>query len=1204
MRSLTDIRRSKLTLTAVYSLQTPAFVGRLDNQSDPLIGGGTIKAALRFWWRALKWGRLVKAYPEHDDRSPATLEATRLHELAMAEAKLFGHRALTDQEKDALIKRFGMTKDVVKTLGQGRFRVLVRPIGSKFQVLHPQEISAHARRYAHNEVMGYLGYGPFSGGKATRACLAPGQSFQVVLNFIDPPTAEVVAELKLALRLLGTFGGVGSRCRRGFGALALTVLDNTIDNDQPWTAPTTKGAYAAQVDAVFMAAAKGADLNLPPYTAMTELGSAVVVEASDQLLQALELAQPPTDWCEAMICIGRALKTYRKEGLGGAELTIPEHVIFGLPTRAVRTFNSSERRASPLLLHPHRLDDGWVCALLVLPAIFFPGPAGEHYAQRRSLRRVTGICRCHAQRQVWRHHRACTGLSGCCTDMTAWLLQVSIGPVDGFIDQSRRLRDLWSGSFLLSWLSGQAMAAALEQPPTIRLLAPSISKSDLDAGTAAIDPLLRAIWQARTSKQLVDPAPLFGSLVNRFDGVLETDHIDEAVMVGKHCQQAVQQAWARLSSVVFETFVSPAFAKADLGNNDIERIKGLWADQIDAHGHGFTSVMWALEDVPEWQPIEAVAAACTALDRRKLWRSDGPPVDAPDHPIERCRVLAGWPELSGAIQGPGGRTIRDRFWRAVADGVSSVLYRHARSEKVGSAWPVLEFAEDERLSAPALVKRLFPALPGTALQQVFGWIPGAVPNEDEKTSRQRLRVWPSTAYVASVAWAESVTADERGWLLAKRYAHALHPLIHLAYRVAEDPTSQKITALRQRMLGGASLFHGLDGTLYYDAGVKRAKTSLGRHAADPEEHRLARRRAHQDFLADLKGQGISDREPSNFYAILRMDGDRMGEILGKAPEAATALSNGLLGFLGEARGLVDQHLGMTVFSGGDDLLAVLPLETALSAAQTINQAFHRKLGKALENDPAAWIAPHLSISAGIAIADYQMPLGLALRESKRLLEDVAKRQNGRNSIAIAAYSAPDPTFEWVSNWQTSLKSQPLQSILDVVGKLQREGVLSNSWFYRVIRQLHPIMDRPVGDESDKDLSLIGADYIDILVAEALDTVGERHVALLREVATDIAVASYLETHGFRPIKKADDAPPQCAPASPSGLKGALINIVRTMGLMAHDHGGTTNVADEAPAMEAAAIDHDKQRVLTLLSLQLIHFLLRHMHPQAARRVQP
>jgi CRISPR-associated protein Cmr2 len=36
-------------------------------------------------------------------------------------------------------------------------------------------------------------------------------------------------------------------------------------------------------------------------------------------------------------------------------------------------------------------------------------------------------------------------------------LHFSLGPVQGFVAQARRTRDFWAGSFILSYLAGQAM---------------------------------------------------------------------------------------------------------------------------------------------------------------------------------------------------------------------------------------------------------------------------------------------------------------------------------------------------------------------------------------------------------------------------------------------------------------------------------------------------------------------------------------------------------------------------------------------------------------------------------------------------------------------------------------------------------------------------------------------------------------------------
>ena len=46
--------------------------------------------------------------------------------------------------------------------------------------------------------------------------------------------------------------------------------------------------------------------------------------------------------------------------------------------------------------------------------------------------------------------------------MSRWLLQVSFGPVQGFIASARRSRDLWAGSYILSKIARAAADSLIE----------------------------------------------------------------------------------------------------------------------------------------------------------------------------------------------------------------------------------------------------------------------------------------------------------------------------------------------------------------------------------------------------------------------------------------------------------------------------------------------------------------------------------------------------------------------------------------------------------------------------------------------------------------------------------------------------------------------------------------------------------------------
>ncbi len=73
----------------------------------------------------------------------------------------------------------------------------------------------------------------------------------------------------------------------------------------------------------------------------------------------------------------------------------------------------------------------------------------------------------------------------------------TIGPVQGFVTQSRRIRDLLASSFLLSFLSGQAMVEVDRQGG--RLLFPEIGNQE----KGFRDPLFRAIQAERAGEEWV-----------------------------------------------------------------------------------------------------------------------------------------------------------------------------------------------------------------------------------------------------------------------------------------------------------------------------------------------------------------------------------------------------------------------------------------------------------------------------------------------------------------------------------------------------------------------------------------------------------------------------------------------------------------------------------------------------------------------------
>ena len=136
------------------------------------------------------------------------------------------------------------------------------------------------------------------------------------------------------------------------------------------------------------------------------------------------------------------------------------------------------------------------------------------------------------------------------------------------------------------------------------------------------------------------------------------------------------------------------------------------------------------------------------------------------------------------------------------------------------------------------------------------------------------------------------------------------------------------------------------------------------------------------------------REPYPYYAILLADGDHMGRVVDqqKRVNDHRAISRQLAGFAGRVRRIVEKHDGSLVYSGGDDVLALLPLHTALACARELAEEFRRQLAGFCTEDGQS---PTLSV--GIALVHHLFDLGEAFELARRAEK---KAKESRNALAV------------------------------------------------------------------------------------------------------------------------------------------------------------------------------------------------------------
>lgn len=145
------------------------------------------------------------------------------------------------------------------------------------------------------------------------------------------------------------------------------------------------------------------------------------------------------------------------------------------------------------------------------------------------------------------------------------------------------------------------------------------------------------------------------------------------------------------------------------------------------------------------------------------------------------------------------------------------------------------------------------------------------------------------------------------------------------------------------------------------------------------------------------------QQPHPYMAVLSADGDHMGQTLSmiKDMKGHQLFSQALSRFAREARNIVENSrenfTGVLVYSGGDDVLAFLPMDWALDVARKMHDYFEEITGEVLQRlSLEKTVKPTLSV--GIAIGHCLEPLEDLLNMA-RAAEKEAKGTE-RNGLAI------------------------------------------------------------------------------------------------------------------------------------------------------------------------------------------------------------
>lgn len=246
-----------------------------------------------------------------------------------------------------------------------------------------------------------------------------------------------------------------------------------------------------------------------------------------------------------------------------------------------------------------------------------------------------------------------------------------------------------------------------------------------------------------------------------------------------------------------------------------------------------------------------------------------------------------------------------------------------------------------------------------------------------------------------------------------------------------------------------------DGQLLYPTRLEVARAELNRKTEeDPgtTEEILKKLYGLEKAIKSAQVYNIAG-EPLPYMAILVADGDRMGELLDRPTDSSNhhgnldfhrLISSTLADFAVRAPDTVREYRGHCIYAGGDDILALMPLDQAIGCAKALEQEFNA----AMRSLPDIREEQIPTLSVGLGISHFIEPMGKQLdlaRRAEKLAKgnDLPKPQQ-KNALGIILRPRSGAEIVFRERWT----DQP-ETILQIWIDAQINGLLPQQTGYNL-----------------------------------------------------------------------------------------------------------------------------------------------------------
>ncbi|MGD9732062.1 MAG: type III-B CRISPR-associated protein Cas10/Cmr2 [Desulfamplus sp.] len=688
---------------------------------------------------------------------------------------------------------------------------------------------------------------------------------------------------------------------------------------------------------------------------------------------------------------------------------------------------------------------------------------------------------------IWNHSGMVSALSSCFTMSRqnrdnqingVSMVVFAIAPVQPFITKTRKLRDHWVASVILSWLAFEGICSVMENLGPDHVLYPSLQEQPLVEAFLSknLSEKFGKFFKEFSQDNIIDRDKTVASFPNKFVFLAPAGMEEEFV---KEIEARIRKEWKELSNIVLDWLGEKADKKEHLKPIFNRQTDNFWQfnwssaylvtldkqDEINSlfKGDKFKHIFQTIEDFAKYniykkkdQP-DYVYPVTHSLVQTVMAASKGVPTASREpEPGIKCPVCGEFEilhEISGKDYQPSEyKKISEKFWNSI-------------SKSRGEA----TVKEGEQLCSICAIKRLAPHT-----------------IKELKKDHILATVFKSGKFPSTT---EMATVELRDELRAKKELPALSPSGEMS-KIEEDWIDKLHEESDDRLKEEDKYYAILmmDGDRMGDLVNGKTVAAKWRDVLHPElvkRYDSGKLKANEKLWKDA--------------VIKKEDGSESKGYLGEqriiSPALHSALSESLGAFALHAVPLIIKNCqGKLVYAGGDDVAAVLPLSRAFEAAAKIQKAYNTKFATIDENgvtelreitdgkNPVILLpgtGDGISISAAVVILHHKQPLRGALEEAHHLLESVAKSKKGRNAVAVRLKKRSGQTRDFAAKWNaensfySGLDDDGIKGksnlIVDSFGQIQKaydEEYLSSSVIYR-FQELKVMVNSVMNDDSTK-----------------------------------------------------------------------------------------------------------------------------------------